>query len=261
VILEAIVTTVDEYGCVNLAPMGPTHTVSPCSGSDSSSSTVVSDHQGSDSEPLASVGADENSSEKGDHKNRVSPSSNAGQEFSKATRETRVPASETHVDGFILRPFKTSKTYSNLSVNPFATIHVTDDSLLFAKSAVAKISNDEKMSLVHHLEGTHWWPLRDCHRWFAVEVMQINEDPMRVSMNCRVIRSREVRPFFGFNRAKHAVIEAAILATRTHLLPREDVMSEIERLLPLVEKTGGPDEHTAFQLLETTIQERYAKSQ
>ena len=168
------------------------------------------------------------------------------------------PVFKKDVDGFVLRPFKTSTTYANLIANPFATIHVTDDALLFARAAVSDLSKIDQASLVHQLECTQWWPLGDCHRWFAVQVSKVHDDELRVSMDCRVVDSSEVRPYFGFNRAKHAVIEAAILATRTHLLPVESVLSEIDRLQPLVDKTGGPDEHEGFDLLKATIRERYA---
>jgi len=168
------------------------------------------------------------------------------------------PVFKKDVDGFVLRPFKTSTTYANLIANPFATIHVTDDALLFARAAVSNLSKIDQAKLVHQLEGTQWWPLGDCHRWFAVQVSKVHDDELRVSMDCRVVDSSEVRPYFGFNRAKHAVIEAAILATRTHLLPVESVLSEIDRLQPLVDKTGGPDEHEGFDLLKATIHERYA---
>ena len=123
------------------------------------------------------------------------------------------PVFKKDVDGFVLRPFKTSTTYANLIANPFATIHVTDDALLFARAAVSNLSKIDQARLVHQLEGTQWWPLGDCHRWFAVQVSKVHDDELRVSMDCRVVDSSEVRPFFGFNRAKHAVIEAAILAT------------------------------------------------
>ena len=49
-----------------------------------------------------------------------------------------------------------------------------------------------------------------------------------------------VRDFFGFNRAQHAVLEAAILATRVGLLPAGEIFAQLERLRPLVAKTGGP---------------------
>lgn len=77
-------------------------------------------------------------------------------------------------------------------------------------------------------------------------------------MRCRITQSETVRPFFGFNRAKFAVLEAAILGTRTHMIPQEEINQSIDRLRVLVDKTGGDQEHAAFDFLAETIHDRYA---
>ena len=66
---------------------------------------------------------------------------------------------------------------------------------------------------------------------------------------CDVVDQGRLRDFFGFNRGKHAVVEAAILATRTEFLPADEILSQFERLRVLVEKTGGPAEQRAFEFL------------
>ncbi|MFK8112703.1 MAG: DUF447 domain-containing protein [Rubripirellula sp.] len=157
---------------------------------------------------------------------------------------------------FTLRPFNSSRTYSNLSVSRQAVIHVTDDADLFARAAVDGIVRSEVPDLVQQIPGTNWWPLKDCYRWFAVEVVEVSDEKPRVDMQCRVVRSEIVRPFFGFNRAKHAVIEAAILATRTHLIEATEIRSELDRLQPLIDKTGGDSERRAFQFLRVQIDSR-----
>ena len=65
-----------------------------------------------------------------------------------------------------------------------------------------------------------------------------------------VVDSGASSRFFWFNRAKHAVVEAAILATRVHFLPREEILADFARLNVLVEKTGGAQERRAFDFLE-----------
>ncbi|MFQ5658361.1 MAG: DUF447 domain-containing protein, partial [Candidatus Methylomirabilales bacterium] len=55
--------------------------------------------------------------------------------------------------------------------------------------------------------------------------------------------------FVGFNRAKSAVIEAAILATRIRFLGRGNILNDFARLREIVHKTGGEQEHAAFQYL------------
>ena len=64
-----------------------------------------------------------------------------------------------------------------------------------------------------------------------------------------------LRDFLGFNRAKHAVLEAAILATRIHILPREEILSEFARLKTPVDKTAGPRELEAFALLDQYVRQ------
>lgn len=164
----------------------------------------------------------------------------------------------TDADGnthFTLRPFDTSLTYKNLLQTKKAVIHVTDDVSLFAKAAVGKVNSD---GIVKQFRSTSWWPLIDCHRWFAVEVQSISETSPRIDIRCQVVDSRIVRPFFGFNRAKHAVIEAAILATRIEFLAADQIRDQIERLQPLIDKTAGPVETEAFQFLRQTINDRLA---
>jgi hypothetical protein len=60
----------------------------------------------------------------------------------------------------------------------------------------------------------------------------------------------------GFNRAKHAVLEAAILATRTHLLPPEQIRDEYARLQIIVDKTAGAREREAMAMLTQYVQSR-----
>jgi hypothetical protein len=60
----------------------------------------------------------------------------------------------------------------------------------------------------------------------------------------------------GFNRAKHAVLEAAILATRTHLLPADQIRDEYARLQIIVDKTAGPREREAMALLTAYVRSR-----
>ncbi|MGL5094110.1 MAG: DUF447 family spectrin-like domain-containing protein, partial [Planctomycetia bacterium] len=57
------------------------------------------------------------------------------------------------------------------------------------------------------------------------------------------------RDWFGFNRAKHAVLEAAVLTSRLGLLPFAEIDAELRRLKVIVDKTAGAAERRAFALL------------
>jgi hypothetical protein len=161
------------------------------------------------------------------------------------------PTVDPALTRFRLRPFATSRTCANLRETRRATIHVTDDCLLIARAALGAI---EAMPPLMKNQKAGYCILQDCCRWFAVEIEQWNETAARIVAECRTVDQGEVRSFFGFNRAKHAVIEGAILATRIHILSPEAINTEMNRLRPLVEKTGGEQEHAAFLLLDEFFQ-------
>jgi hypothetical protein len=81
----------------------------------------------------------------------------------------------------------------------------------------------------------------------------VTEDPQRPRFHCRVVRRVAHAPFEGLNRAKAAVVEAAILVSRLHMLPRERVAQEIAYLAVAVGKTAGPAEQEAWDWLMEKI--------
>ena len=87
-------------------------------------------------------------------------------------------------------------------------------------------------------------------RAFEFRVKSIDTSRERVHIVAEVVQRNSLREFLGFNRAKHAVIEAAILATRFHLLPTDEVASEYRKLRVIVDKTGGDAEFEAMAFLE-----------
>ena len=103
--------------------------------------------------------------------------------------------------------------------------------------------------------------LRDACRWYAFRVQSIDNQHERTEIVCRVVDEGRLRDFWGFNRGKHAVLEAAILATRTKFLPAEEILSQFEHLRALVQKTGGAAEHRAFQILTDFVQTEYGLKQ
>ena len=77
--------------------------------------------------------------------------------------------------------------------------------------------------------------------------------PPRSRIVTRVVHRGVRREFLGFNRARHAVLEAAIISTRTHLIPADQVRAEFERLQVIVDKTAGPREAEAMTLLTAYV--------
>lgn len=150
-------------------------------------------------------------------------------------------------DTFLLRPFPSSTTYRNLKRHPEGVLHVTDDVLLLAKAAVGKV---DKFPNHRDADAVRGIVLEDASRYYEFLATVIDESEARVRIDCTIVKSGTGRDFFGFNRAKHAVLEAAILATRFHLLPAEEIDAEYAKLRVIVDKTAGPQERKAMAFLE-----------
>lgn len=165
------------------------------------------------------------------------------------------PDGETKWPTFCLRPYEGSLTCRNLLETGKAVIHVTDDVLLLARAAVGHVDPDGLVCPAENASAGHV-RLIDCHRWFAVEVTRFGGTPPRHELIAECVAEGVVHTFFGFNRAKHAVIEAAILATRIGLIDVEEIRGEIERLKTPVEKTAGPQEREAFAMLRAYVDQR-----
>jgi hypothetical protein len=151
----------------------------------------------------------------------------------------------------VLRPFQTSQTYQNLKQTGVGVLHVIDDVDLLARAAVGQL--DPLPPLVE-IPGCPCPRLADCCRWLAFAVTNLDDRGERTTIRCRVTQQGTVREFFGFNRAKHAVLEAAILATRIGILPADEIAREMERLAIPVNKTAGDQERRAFAFLKQYLQ-------
>lgn len=145
---------------------------------------------------------------------------------------------------WVIAPFRPSGTLDNLRRVPHAVANYTDDVLVFAGC----------------LTGRRDWPLRpatkvpgarleNCLAHAELSVEDVKEDELRPRFHCRVVHQETHAPFQGFNRAQAAVLEAAILVSRLHMLPREKVEREIAYLEIAVSKTAGPREQKAWDWL------------
>ena len=144
-----------------------------------------------------------------------------------------------------LRPFSSSRTYANLAATPSGVFHVVDDVLLLAKAAIGVVEATTTSS-----EFVPVPRLIDCCRWYEFEVTRRMGELPRETLHAEVRHAGTVRPFVGFHRARHAVLEAAILATRVGILDAAEISAELDRLRPLVEKTATRREREAWSLLE-----------
>jgi hypothetical protein len=151
----------------------------------------------------------------------------------------------------VLKPFLETTTFRNITATGTAVVNLTDDAMLFAQGA---ISSPQFPSVP--ASAVRGVVLEAACSWRELEVVAIDATPPRSRIDTRVVHRGIRREFIGFNRARNAILEAAILATRTHLLPAEQIREEYARLQVVVDKTAGPREREAMDLLTQYVRSR-----
>ena len=132
-------------------------------------------------------------------------------------------------DTIVLKPFLETATYRNVVETGAAVVNLTDDVRVFARAA---ISNPEYATIpAIVVDGV---VLADCCSWRELKVRSLDSTPPRSRIETTVVHQGMHREFIGFNRASHAVIEAAIYVTRLQVI---------------VDKTAGPHEIEAMSIL------------
>ena len=153
-------------------------------------------------------------------------------------------------DGMIIiAPFRPSISLDNLLRTERAIVNLTDDVRVFAGA----------------LTGRRDWPVQKAekieryvldaalaHR--ELELVDIKEDAVRPELTFRVVHEVMHAAFRGFNRAQAAVLEAAVLVSRLHMLPPEKIAAEIAYLTIAIEKTAGDRERQAWNWLIERIE-------
>lgn len=165
------------------------------------------------------------------------------------------PLVDASMNTLVLRPYQTSTTYQNLKRTREGVFHVTDDVELLARAAIGRLESTPTCRPAERVQGRI---LADACRWYAFRVRRLADRQPRTVVECEVVDRGRQRDFVGFHRARHAVLEAAILATRTQFLPTEQIRAQFEQLAVIVEKTAGDSERRAFALLEDFVDKELA---
>lgn len=158
-------------------------------------------------------------------------------------------------DEIVIKPYKETTTYRNLKASGEAVVNLTDNVLLFARAAISSPQYAWRAAEV--VRGA---VLEDACSWREVQVVELDDGEARARARTRVAHRGFRREFLGFNRARHAVLEAAILATRTKFLPMDEILSDLDRLQVIVDKTAGPVEREAMTLLTDYVRSVAATS-
>jgi hypothetical protein len=149
----------------------------------------------------------------------------------------------------IIAPFRPSASLDNLLRTERAVVNLTDDVRVFAGALTGR--RDWPVRRAEKIEG---FVLDAALAHRELELVDIKEDAVRPELSFRVAHEAMHSAFRGFNRAQAAVLEAAVLVSRLHMLPPEKIAAEIAYLTIAIDKTAGDRERQAWGWLLERIE-------
>jgi uncharacterized protein len=153
----------------------------------------------------------------------------------------------------VVKPYRETTTYQNLLETGVAVVNLVDDVLYFVRGALGSPTFPSVKAAV--VRGV---VLEDACSWREIKVREAETAEPRARFVCDVVHRGVRREFLGYNRARSAVLEATILATRTRFLPIDEILGEYRRLQVIVDKTAGPSEREAMALLSDFVRSEAA---
>ena len=152
------------------------------------------------------------------------------------------------LDRLVLKPFAGSRTADLLAATPEGVFHLSDDVLLLARVVTGSLTGPPAARPATEVHG---WLLADACEAFEFRISDADTSGQRARLTAAIVARHSFRPFRGFNRAAHAVVEAAILFSRLHLLGPAEIQRQLGLLQPLIDKTASEREREAFELITT----------
>lgn len=152
--------------------------------------------------------------------------------------------------GWLMTPFRPSQAIDNLCAVPFATACAVEDVRVFAGCVTGRrnwptvpalqIPGQRLAGAVSHME---------------LRVERFEDDAMRPRFHLALVHEAVHAPWRGYNRARSAVIEGALLVARLSVLERDRVERSMEWLAKAVDKSGGAAEHEAWNWLVCAVED------
>ncbi len=150
-----------------------------------------------------------------------------------------------------ISPYIPSKTLLNLESTKQAVINYTDNSSFFVDCIIG--NKNFKKKKCKNFDGFF---LEGCSLYEEVVVKKIIKDEIRPTFECRILKTINLKKYEGHNRAKSAIIEACILASRIKLLEKEKIFKELDYLKIAVQKTAGLIEKRSWKKIWKYINDK-----
>jgi len=161
------------------------------------------------------------------------------------------PVVDEALTTFLFRPFQSSTTFTNLKTTRCGVFHITDDVDMLVQAALGEWEVHPALLPAKQISGQI---IASACRAYEFEVLTIDDSRDRAEIRTRLLHVTRLRDFWGWNRARHAVLELIILVTRLHLTPLEILQAQLAECEVIVDKTAGGAERTALERIKTHLQ-------
>lgn len=159
----------------------------------------------------------------------------------------------------LLKPFRPSGTLDHIRARGHAVLNLTTDTRVIASAVCArwlggKPLPDDALELVatRYVPGLRLaGPLALAHS--ELRLAHDDDDAERPTLSLDRVHDATHAPFPGFNRAQAAVLEAAVLVSRLHMLAPAKIDAEMAYLQIAIDKTASETEHEAWGWLRAAV--------
>ena len=158
-------------------------------------------------------------------------------------------------DIITISPYIPSKTLENILYNNSLVINYVDDANIYVDCIVG-----EKKFKLNKCKKLNCYYLKNSIIHHEAKVIDYKPDPVRPIFECKIIYSENHNDFMGINRARSALIEACILATRTSYLGKSKILSDLEYLSNAINKTSGKIEKKSWTKIKNFINKKLSKN-
>jgi hypothetical protein len=148
----------------------------------------------------------------------------------------------------LLMPFKPSTTLNNILATRHAALNIVTDTRVFAGCVTGR-----KLWPMLAMARAPGLRLACAQRHLELQLEDLSDDPLRPVLRFAALRDETHAPFNGYNRAQAAVVEAAVLVSRLHMLPADKVDAEMAYLQIAIAKTASEVEREAWGWLQEAI--------
>lgn len=153
----------------------------------------------------------------------------------------------------VLMPFKPSATHDNITTTGHAVLNVVTDVRVFAGCVTGR--RDWPTQPATQIAGVR---LGCALGHVELRLARRIDDAQRPVLHMARVHEATHSTFPGFNRAQAAVIEAAVLVSRLHMLEPQKVTNEMTYLQIAIDKTADAPTREAWGWLLEAVQQHQA---